>query len=87
MVLQVSLHLALFIQLTLKLLSNDFDCGDWLLYVVSIPKHREEWNETHVTIAFFPHASQMNSPRSGLGRGVVHGRVRRTSPHSYSELQ
>lgn len=48
------------------LLSDDFCCEDGLLYVVclSVP-----------TAVIMTNASQVDCPRAGDGRGMVHGRV------------
>lgn len=58
-----------------SILSDDFHCGDWLLYVVSLATTFSKESETHARFAFLPRW-QIDSPRTGSGRGVVHGRVR-----------
>ena len=47
--------------------SNDFDCGDWLLYVVSAVTFNVRAETTRKT--------QMTSPAAGMGRAVTSGVV------------
>jgi hypothetical protein len=50
--------------------SDDIDCGDWLLYVVS--RILPGASLIYPRILF---GIKIESPRAGCGRGVVHGRV------------
>lgn len=59
---------------------HEFDCSDWLLYVVRGSVLKRNTCGTYCRIL------QMESSAAGMGRSLVHGRVSRPSIGSFLTL-